>query len=655
MKFLEKNRLAQAVAVSTLTAMLAACGGSSSSSNDSTSGDNSTVTSTTAFTASTACPNGGITVESGIDENGNGVLDASEVDNTQEVCNGSDGEDLTVADHTTATYGTDLVFSGVSAPATDAEKRTITASDAVINETVFGGTYNTLARSGTDYNGVTFGQLVNESGTVLQSTDGSINVTNSNEHTSLLPIGDKLFSVSQMESTPGAMFLMELNQDDETGALSVKNMTQIDQSGVNGGWVHCAASVTPWTTHLASEEYEPNARNPDSGQRGMLSYYEDEADWNPYFYGWNIEIEVSEDSSTELTKHYAMGRLAFELAYVMPDSKTAYMTDDGTNVGFFMFVADTAGDLSAGTLYAAKWTQTSGDNGGAADISWIDLGHASDDDILPYVVGTDTQAQLAFTDLFETEDVVSGACSTDGFTYVNTASGGAECLKVVDGMETLASRMETRRYAAVQGASIEFKKEEGVTFDPVRSKLYVGMSSVGSGMSDTSGDIQLAEGNSCGIVYELDVAADTNIGSSYVANNMSAMVLGRPVSAEDPQVAGYEDNNSCHIDGIANPDNVTYMSGYDKLIIGEDTGGGHQNDVIWAYEFDDESLTRIQTTPYGAETTSPYWYPNINGWAYLMSVVQHPYGESDSDKNTGAGEEYAYTGYIGPFPGVTEE
>ncbi|MDO6806950.1 hypothetical protein Q4595_31115, partial [Wenyingzhuangia sp. 1_MG-2023] len=76
----------------------------------------------------------------------------------------------------------------------------------------------------------------------------------------------------------------------------------------------------------------------------------------------------------------------------------------------------------------------------------------------------------------------------------------------------------------------------------------------------------------------LDVAADTDIGSDYVANSMYSLVEGVPVS-ESEQVTGFADNNSCHIDGIANPDNVTYMSGYDKLIIGEDTGSGHQNDV----------------------------------------------------------------------------
>ena len=35
------------------------------------------------------CPTGGVSVSSGIDTNGNGVLDASEVSNTQYVCNGA--------------------------------------------------------------------------------------------------------------------------------------------------------------------------------------------------------------------------------------------------------------------------------------------------------------------------------------------------------------------------------------------------------------------------------------------------------------------------------------------------------------------------------------------------------------------------------------
>lgn len=57
------------------------------------------------------------------------------------------------------------------------------------------------------------------------------------------------------------------------------------------------------------------------------------------------------------------GRMAIELPYVMPDKKTVYITDDGTNTMLGMFVASEAGDLSCGSLYAAKFTQTDAANG----------------------------------------------------------------------------------------------------------------------------------------------------------------------------------------------------------------------------------------------------------------------------------------------------
>ena len=68
---------------------------------------------------------------------------------------------------------------------------------------------------------------------------------------------------------------------------------------------------------------------------------------------------------------------------------------------------------------------------------------------------------------------------------------------------------------------------------------------------------------------------------------------------------------------------------YNQLIIGEDTGG-HQNDLIWIWDFEAKSLTRVASTPYGSETTSPYWY-TVGDWNYMTFVVQHPYGESDQN------------------------
>ena len=67
------------------------------------------------------------------------------------------------------------------------------------------------------------------------------------------------------------------------------------------------------------------------------------------------------------------------------------------------------------------------------------------------------------------------------------------------------------------------------------------------------------------------------------------------------------------MDGLASPDNISYVPGHDTLMIGEDTETGHQNDVVWSYSLDDGKLTRVQTTPYGAETTSVYVYPDVQG------------------------------------------
>ena len=246
-----------------------------------------------------------------------------------------------------------------------------------------------------------------------------------------------------------------------------------------------------------------------------------------------------------------------------------------------------------------------------------------------------------------------GSCE-NGFTAVNTTTGN-ECLQIKPGMETIASRLETRRYAAMKGATTELRKEEGITFDAERSILYVAMSQVAKGMEDNGkhdkggpNHIRLPK-NKCGTVYGLDIKPDATIGSDYVAQNMYGVISGTMVSY--PKDGDYA-NNTCDIDGIANPDNITYIPGRDTLIIGEDTGSGHQNDAIWAYNVTSRKLTRIQTTPYGSETTSPYFYPDINGHAYLMSVVQHPYGESDSDKLSDPADAAGYTGYIGPFPAM---
>src|SRR5699024_8467356 len=116
-----------------------------------------------------------------------------------------------------------LSFEPVAAPDSDQEKRQILASsEVVVNGKSHAIGYHTLLRSGDAViDSVVCGRPVGQGRSPLYGTDGQLAVTDSNEHTSLLPIGDRLFAVSQMETKPGAMFLLELNQD-KNGLLTTK-------------------------------------------------------------------------------------------------------------------------------------------------------------------------------------------------------------------------------------------------------------------------------------------------------------------------------------------------------------------------------------------------------------------------------------------------
>ncbi|BCN94195.1 hypothetical protein THMIRHAM_19800 [Thiomicrorhabdus immobilis] len=566
-----------------------------------------------------------------------------------------------------STYSTDLSFTAIAPAITDEEKNSIRATEEV---TIAGESqtigYHTLIKTGDTNNGETFGVVKDYTDTVITELDGSPVLCNGTDtgtgsgldHFSFLQKNGKIYSVAQFECAPGAMYMSELEQNAE-GQLSVKANTLqfVSQKEEFGGWVHCAGMTTPWNSHLGSEEYEPNAAAPGGTYYNEVSnkYWGNAALNNPYYYGWTPEVKVNVDGTPDYAKHYAMGRFAHELAYVMPDNKTVYLSDDGTDVGLFMFVADTAEDLSSGQLYAAKWNQTSNSGLGEAVITWIDLGH-SDNATIKNLLDPDsdytTNDGITFADVFATEPPTGTTCPTVGFTYTDTANG-AECLQLKDingdtlvdaADEALAARLETRRMAAYKGATTEFKKEEGITFNERDNKLYIAMSNVGSSMTDGAGDIDVAS-NGCGGVYALDVATNQMIGTNYAAYSMKGLIAGKPTDYTGTPLEG----NTCDVDGIASPDNVTFLKDSDILVIGEDTSA-HPNDMAWAYNIKNGTMERIFTGPHGSETTSPFWHKDINGTGYLTMTVQHPFGEVSGSYVRPAGvETKSEAGYIGPF------
>ncbi|CAE8641096.1 unnamed protein product [Polarella glacialis] len=347
------------------------------------------------------------------------------------------------------------------------------------------------------------------------------------------------------------------------------------------------------------------------------------------------------------TKHYALGRHSWELGYVMPDSKTVYGTDDGANVFFSKFVAKVAGDLSAGAIYCAKFAQTSAAGSEASAfasiLTWVKMEELTDAEVKAQV------KVLEFQDILETADPFNLACPS-GFTSVNAGGNGLERLKVKTGQEKWAAAFEKRRYAGMLGCATEFRRWEGVAFDPKSMTAFAAISEVTYGMEDnmkkgnastsydagSSNDIKV-KFNTCGCVMKLSVGTDYSIAG------MSALACGT--------IGSYSGGtDTCDPTGVASPDNVAFIPDFDQLVIGEDTSQ-HQNDVLWIYDMASQTMTRIASTPHGSETTSPYWRKNIGGFSYLSFIVQHPCGTSDEHMATAAGSSGTdgWVGYVGPF------
>jgi secreted PhoX family phosphatase len=533
-----------------------------------------------------------------------------------------------------------LSFAPVAVPSVATQNLLSTTASVSVSGQSAAINYSEIIKTGYADNGEVFGAVKDVDGNQIRFSDASLYLCNGTNNgsgsgldfSSILQQDGKLFLVSQFECSIGAMYMMELDQS-ATGAITPKaNTLKYIPQGEHGGWTHCAGSISPWNSHLGSEEYETNARSielkgnmSDSYFKELQYFWGDKfASASPYFYGWITETKIDTATPTYV-KHYSMGRFSHEMAYVMPDEKTVYMSDDGANTGFFMFIADTAGNLSSGTLYAAKFNQTANFKGGAFDLTWIDLGHSSDADMKIVV-----DSAPKFSDIFDAAAPLCGTTCEEGFTSVNT-SAGQECLKVKEGKEEIASRLETRRYAAIKGATTEINKEEGIDYDPVHNKLYIAISSISDAMEDNNAKdfggynhIRLPK-NSAGAVYALDLAQDDTLDSRYIAKNFHAIIFGENKDYTATEFVGNKDD----VNKISNPDNLTYIANSNTLIIAEDSGA-HINNMMWAYDVDTAQLTRIAALPKGAEATSTVFYRNINGFSYLSLVTQHPIADKES-------------------------
>ncbi len=502
---------------------------------------------------------------------------------------------------------------------------------------------------------------------------------------------------------PMAINLTQLSQSIKNGTLTPKILTNIRSKNVPGFWFPCASSLTPWNTHLGAEEYEPNARwfefNPLKAMNlylGTQGKTVKQGGANPYKYGFPIEIKLNKTGKPEVKKRYAMGRVSFELGLVMPDERTVYLSDDAKDGIRLMFIADNPRDLSSGTLYAAKWKQTMSFSGGQADLKWIKLGHSNENTITKYL-----DNRLTFSDIFESKFLKSGKekfSNISSYTPIYVFHGytpksnssirnldtfkvikdittiknsknkiygktKTEYLKIKKGMETAAAFLETRRFAALKGATTEFTKMEGQAINKKDKKLYTAISKAYKGMlkgenGDRLNDDISLKGNPddllCGLIYESELESglkDTEgnaILSDWVAINMKALIKGKSSGAE-----------TCDENNIANPDNLKFSEKFRSLFIAEDSGTRHSRDVLWAYSVDKGNLTRILVAPKHSEVSGLFITENLNGYAYIFSNFQRSIHPEDFWKNMKPEDANQYisdkdlrgiVGYIGPIP-----
>lgn len=434
------------------------------------------------------------------------------------------------------------------------------------------GSYKVLGRAGDTFaGGLPFGLGAISNGaqdTLLKQSENP----DFNAFVATNTDGSEGYLFTAWEDRPGSMSRLKVLRDG-SGAWSVdsSDVLDVDFSNVQGTMINCFGTLSPWGTPLTSEEnYEAeNAENwnnsnylsgyPNYTDVQLIQQYLGGTFPNPYRYGYIVEITDPTAAAPVPVKHFTLGRMAHENAVVMPDKKTVYLTDDGGNKGFYKFIADTAGDLSAGTLYAAKVKQDATTDPARAgfDISWIELAHGNNAAIEAFIAGYDGIDETGYVDgstsyisQQEIDDWAAGLGGNDAIAFV-----------------------ETLKAAEAKGATVEFNKMEGIdiNFDGAASGaipfMYVAMADVSGAMADTSGDIQLQR-NRCGAVYRFGLTPDFDV------IRMDPVVVGG-------QYDGSLAQNRCPVDEIAQPDNVIVLDD-GRVLIGEDSGN-HVNNMLWVY------------------------------------------------------------------------
>jgi secreted PhoX family phosphatase len=327
---------------------------------------------------------------------------------------------------------------------------------------------------------------------------------------------------------------------------------------------------------------------------------------NPYRTGYNVDFREPDSETLQPMKYWVWGRAAWEAPDPQTDERTVYLSSDGANKGFYKFIADEPipsyedpMDLS-GTLFAANVTNQAAAamNPPAAvnlEIEWLELGSATNSEVESWIAEYDDVTQVDYleshaeTDWEEdleaaleeadrevvesgNKDYIPDETIVEWATqYEANGPGGVdEDLRRVPFLETRAAAKEV-------GATVEFRKSEGI--DSVEGAepgdaIYVGISEVNDGMTDEEGALQLDRVDG-GLVYRAEIEE------------------GYDISTLEPAIVGPDATDPADIanDALLNIDNV-YVMDDGRVLCCEDAdqlGRSYPNDCMYIYTPDEEA------------------------------------------------------------------